>query len=198
STHLLPLAETVPPGLYQLRVQLLAAAGAVIQPLGPAGTPVDTPLVLPIVIRPGAAPAVNNGLPALAEFANGLELLGVEGLAEKTTAGEWLRFTLLWRSQTTSPTDYTVFTQFLGPDGQVWGQHDNPSKGGWYPLSLWAAGEAAADDYAVRLDPAAPPGEYRLIVGLYDPATGERVRLAAGRGTGGDFLEAATITVAAP
>jgi hypothetical protein len=48
-----------------------------------------------------------------------------------------------------------------------------------------------ADDYALSIDPAAPPGDYRLIVGMYNPTTGERVTTAGGA----DFIEVGTVTV---
>ena len=199
STHILPLAETVPPGLYQLQVQLLTAEGADVKPLGPDGSPVNIPVSLPIVIRPGLAEGVNVSSQAeISHFANGVKLLGVEGLTLNAKAGDWMRFVLTWQSDGVLSSDYTVFTQLLGPDGQVWGQHDNPPRGGWYPTSLWKAEEVVTDDYAVRVDPAAPPGEYHLIMGLYNPATGERVRIATGRDAGNDFVDMATIMVTNP
>lgn len=196
SVHRLPLAETVPPGLYQLRVRLLAADSSEISPVGPDGSPVDLPLSLPLTIRSG----LDSKLPATAsqaDLANGVQLLGVQALPDQAAAGDWVRFSLTWRSQAPIDPDFTVFTQFIGPDGKVWGQHDNPPKGGWYPTSLWLPGEIVADDYAVRLDPAAPPGEYDLIVGMYHPDSGERVKILEGMDAGNDFVGIGQIQVSA-
>jgi hypothetical protein len=190
--HELPLAETIPAGAYQLRVRLLTAAGDEIPALGANGAPVAQPLSLPLTLRPPVAPFQAR---ETVGFANGLIWLGVEGLSSQATPGDWLRFTLYWQSEAVPDSDYTVFTQLLGPDGQVWGQHDNQPKGGWYATSLWQPGEIVADDYAVRLDSTAPSGAYRMIVGMYNPATGERVKITEGPEAGQDFKEAASISV---
>ena len=85
----------------------------------------------------------------------------------------------------------TVFTQLLGPDGQVWGQRDNVPGGGWYPVSLWLPGQPVVDDYAFQIHPDAPPGNYRLIAGLY--FSDSQARLATLVGT--DFVEVGTVVV---
>ncbi len=200
STHPLPLAETIPPGLYLLQVRLISADGAEISPLGPDGSPVADPLALPIVIRAGMKQSeTDREPPVVAQLSNGVGWLSGEGWPDSVSPGDWVRFTLKWQNVATSPlADYTVFTQLIGPDGKVCGQQDNPPGGGWYPTSLWLPGEIVADDYAVRLDPAAPPGEYRLIAGMYDPATGERATIEAGPGVGTDFVEVAVIVVPGP
>ena len=192
--HALPLVETTPPGLYQLRVRLLDAAGNDIPPLGPDGQPAPVQVSLPLVVRPGVEGSKVEGLKVGTLLTNGVNLKGIAGGQKQAHPGDWLRFSLIWQAESALPDDFTVFTQLIGPDGKVWGQHDNPPHGGWYPTSLWRPGEWVTDDYAVRLDPAAPPGPYRLIVGMYNPTSGERVAVAGG----GDFIEAAQIPVELP
>ncbi|HEX9923413.1 MAG TPA: hypothetical protein VGD99_12215, partial [Anaerolineae bacterium] len=83
---------------------------------------------------------------------------------------------LYWQSsERPIETDYTVFTQLLGPDGQVWAQWDNPPQAGRYPTSAWIAQDRVVDRYRLELRPGAPPGEYRLLVGMYDPVSGDRL-----------------------
>ncbi len=199
STHRLPLAETVPPGQYQLSVRLASINGEKISALGPDGAALKQPPTLPVVIRPGqkADQAASSGGEG-SSLANGATLVEAKIAQSTLKAGQWVRFTLTWRSETTPPGDFTVFTQFIGPDGQVWGQHDNPPVGGWYPTLLWRPGEIVTDDYAVRLDPAAPPGDYRLVVGMYNPTTGERVAVTKGTGRGQNFVEVGGISVTKP
>lgn len=184
SRHRLPLAESLPPGQYQLRVRFLTAAGDDIPAMSQEGAVIEQPLALPITIRPGAALPQFDPAPA-ATLANQARLLGVTPLPAQIAPGDWLRFTLIWQADTAIPQDYTVFTQLLGPDGRVVAQYDNPPVSGWYPTSLWVAGETVADDYALRLPPDASAGQYRLIAGMYDAASGQRVPLT----TGGDFIE---------
>jgi hypothetical protein len=189
SSHLVPLAETVPPGRYQLRVTLLGANGQPVLPLGPDGAPVTTPVSLPIVVRP-PSPAVAAGNP-LATFSNGLHLRQAAVVNPQLWPGDWLRFALTWHTDRPLETDWVVFTQLLGPDGRVWGQQDNQPGGGWYSTSLWVPGQPVIDEYAFRVAPDAPPGAYRLIVGFYERETLERVAVESGR----DFVEIATIKI---
>lgn len=191
SSHLLPLPETAPPGQYQLRVQLLSADDTEILPLGPDGTPITQPIALPAVIRPGVKQP--SGEP-IAHLENGASLLKIDLPHSEFQPGDWVSLTLTWQAREKPSVDFTVFTQFLGPDGKLYGQQDNPPYGGWYPTSLWQPGEVVRDDYAIRLDAAAPAGEYQLVVGMYDPATGQRVTT----GQGSDFIEAGKISVVIP
>ncbi|NJO00075.1 MAG: hypothetical protein HC875_41160, partial [Anaerolineales bacterium] len=116
----------------------------------------------------------------------------VKGLDQpEVTAGDWLRFRLVWQADQAVGTDLTVFTQLLGPDGQVWGQRDNQPQGGRYSLSWWQPGQPVADDYAFQVSPDAPPGTYRLIAGWYDPTTLTRLPTAAGQ----DFVEIGTVQI---
>jgi hypothetical protein len=57
----------------------------------------------------------------------------------------------------------------------LWGQWDNPPVWGSYPTTDWGTGEIVFDQYLIPVKEGAPPGEYRLLVGLYDPATGARL-----------------------
>jgi hypothetical protein len=82
---------------------------------------------------------------------------------------------LYWQSTAQIPTDYTVFTQLIGPDGQVWAQWDNPPQAGRYPTTAWTAQDSVVDRYMLTLREGAPPGQYRLLIGMYDPITGQRL-----------------------
>jgi hypothetical protein len=102
-----------------------------------------------------------------------------------------LLLTLFWKAVEPPGQALTVFTQLLGPDGKVAAQHDGPPDGGAQPTPGWLAGDSVVDEHAIPIDRALPAGEYRLITGLYDPVTGQRVSLS----TGENFLQIATITV---
>ena len=122
-------------------------------------------------------------------------LLGPDALPKDSHAGAWLRFTLAWQAESPVEADLTVFTQLLGPDGQVWGQWDNQPKGGWYNTTLWPSGRPVLDDYAFQIAANAPPGAYRLIVGLYDSLTLERLPVQATSGAGQDYVEIGTVRI---
>ena len=72
--------------------------------------------------------------------------------------------------------DYTVMIHLRRPaDNQNVAQADGPPLNNWYPTSWWEAGETVADQHVFTLPPDIPPGRYRLVVGWYDPVTGERL-----------------------
>jgi hypothetical protein len=71
--------------------------------------------------------------------------------------------------------DYTVFVHVVDEAGRPVAQGDAPPLGGAYPTSLWEAGERIEDEYEV----AAASG--RVLIGLYRPDTGERLRTEDGR-----------------
>jgi hypothetical protein len=70
-----------------------------------------------------------------------------------------------------------VFTHLLGPDGQLWGQQDNVPVQGTYPTTAWLPGEVVEDTYAIEVVSGAPSAQYELEVGMYDAATGDRLRV---------------------
>ena len=67
--------------------------------------------------------------------------------------------------------DYTVFVQALAADGRVAAQSDSQPVAGTYPTGIWSPGEVVADTHRLTL----PPGEYRLVAGMYDLATMKRL-----------------------
>ena len=99
---------------------------------------------------------------------------------------------LRWQVEQPVNTELTVFTQLVGPAGQLWGQYDNRPGGGWYGFPFWLPGRPVTDEYAFQIDPAAPPGTYRLVVGLYHPDTLGRLSTDSGV----DFVEVGTMVVA--
>ncbi|MDW8072602.1 MAG: hypothetical protein RMK79_14165, partial [Anaerolineae bacterium] len=174
--HRMPLPGALPAGAHSLRVRLLAANGTDRPVVTASGQVVEAAQLpgLPVVIHPQLPTPTLETAP-LGHFANGIALVAVELPETAFRPGDWLRFALFWRAERPPERDVTVFTQLLGPDGRVWGQHDNPPQGGWYPVTLWLTGEVVRDDYALRLDPKAPPGDYQLVVGLYDSQTLQRL-----------------------
>lgn len=94
--------------------------------------------------------------------------------------GAALNMILTWTARRPATEDYTLFAQLVGPDGKVWGQYDAPA--GWtgHYTAQWAAGERVELPWSVPLKDDAPPGTYRLLVGMYrHTATGtERVLLS--------------------
>jgi hypothetical protein len=134
--------------------------------------------------------------PAEANLEGRLLLAGYGIEPEEPQAGEVIRLTLHWQATAEMESDYTVFVHILGPDGQIWGQRDSQPVGGTRPTSSWMAGEQILDNHALYLSPEAPPGEYRVVAGLYDGTSGERLLVLDENGEAqGDSVLLHTISV---
>ena len=113
-------------------------------------------------------------VPVNARLGPAITLLGYR-LAGTAQAGSPLSLTLFWQASDRVPGNYTVFTHLIDAGEHTWGQQDNPPVSGTYPTNNWQMGETIEDRYDIYLDPETPPGEYRLVAGMYDPNTGIRL-----------------------
>jgi len=95
-------------------------------------------------------------------------------------AGGTLAVTLHWQALGAADRPYTVFVHLVDENGAVRGYGDAEPGGGRFPAPGWLAGEYLADEHVVTVAADTPPGRYRLAVGFYDPATGERLKTPAG------------------
>jgi hypothetical protein len=104
-----------------------------------------------------------------------VELLGYDLDFAEVQAGERLRLTLYWRALSKMDTSYTAFVHLLDGQSRMWGQQDHVPAG--RPTTGWLEGEIVVDGYELPVRADAPPGEYVIEVGLYDPVSGERLSL---------------------
>ncbi|MGQ9500450.1 MAG: hypothetical protein ACUVSF_02685 [Anaerolineae bacterium] len=110
------------------------------------------------------------------------------------TAGDAMPIEMHWRAIASSDADYNIFAQLLAKDGLPIAQHDGPPVGGYAPTHTWRVGEEIRDRRALILPPTVAAGSYRLIVGMVNPANGQRLRLAD---SNEDVIVLANITVEA-
>ena len=87
---------------------------------------------------------------------------------------ENLKLRLYWQTNGPPDRDYTTFLHLRDRAGQNVAQKDSPPAGGLYPTSLWDTGEIIVDDITLPLADV-PPGNYGLVVGLYDYTSGGRL-----------------------
>lgn len=129
-----------------------------------------------------------------AEFAEGIRLerarLALSAMAREgvdlLSPGDLVRLDMEWSRQATAR-PLSVFVHIVGAEGLIWGQHD---------AVLRALPDV--DHHAVLVPPGTPPGQYRLIVGIYDPATGQRLPvMAPPDGAPRDSLELAVLSIEA-
>ncbi len=145
----------------------------------------------PVVLQPPRATGVT--------FGDRFRLLGHDAPAAGQP-GQTLPLTLAWQALSPDGRDYTAFVHLVDSAGELVAQSDGPPQGGAYPTSIWAAGEQVADARALPLPADLPPGEYALLVGLYDPAS--EARLPAADAAGGrvpdDAVELARLVIGSP
>jgi hypothetical protein len=84
--------------------------------------------------------------------------------------GDILQITLFW--QTDAPLDqrYKVFLHLLDENGRLVAQRDSEPGGALKPTTIWQPGETIIDNHGILIPADLPPGQYTLMLGLYDIA----------------------------
>jgi 4-amino-4-deoxy-L-arabinose transferase-like glycosyltransferase len=131
--------------------------------------------LVPIKIAPAKPRYYTPQYSLRVDFAGRIALMGYDLPRETIEAGETLHLTLYLQGQAEMDEDYTVFTHLLNEENQIVAQRDSQPQNGNYPTSIWDIEEVVKDEYEMVLDPDTPSGRYRLGVGLYLLATGERL-----------------------
>ena len=110
--------------------------------------------------------------------------------------GDIVQIQLRWTTDAPLDTDYAVFLQALDGANHLVGQRDAPPA---IPSTDWTPGQPVFDRHGLPITPGTPPGEYRLIAGLYDVATGQRLSVSTpDSAAGGDHITLGTFTVERP
>ncbi len=112
-------------------------------------------------------------------FDRGLDLVGYAAVPNTTTAAGPLSLTLYWHLDLTAdppPVAYTVFLHLVSATGALAMEPaDAPPLNGDWPTTAWLPGATVTDTHLIALPADLPPGRYDLRLGLYDPATGDRL-----------------------
>jgi hypothetical protein len=113
-------------------------------------------------------------------FGDTAELLGYYLAPPPYSSDRPITVTLYWQALEGAPTrDYTVFTHILTPDAYLVAQHDGRPVSGTRPTTGWLPGEVIIDEHPMTFREAYA-GPALIEVGLYDPATLERVATSNG------------------
>ncbi|MFZ1755273.1 MAG: glycosyltransferase family 39 protein [Caldilineaceae bacterium] len=181
TVHQISVPIDLPPGEYWL--ELTSESGPT--------RPVELPVTVVANERQFHLPAL---APALTASFDGQIVLA--GLTEsevpaQVAPGFVLPLTFVWQSSADIATDYTVSVQWLDADGRAVGQADEALP---HRSSSWLPNEVVSQ--IIKLAAPAQPGEYRLIVALYDANRNGLPRLHLPDGT--DFVEVARVRVVSP
>lgn len=128
--------------------------------------------------------ALNARLAQPADFSGVGLLVGANVLTPVSMATQ-PTVALLWRGgSATLPileTDYTVFVHLRDGDGNIIAQSDAQPMNGSRPTTSWIAGEYVLDEHTLKWNRTDYRGPATVAVGLYDQATGQRVKLSDSR-----------------
>lgn len=113
---------------------------------------------------------------------NGWIQLNGYGLTTQAPPGGDIVLALRWESLRAVDYNYHVFVHLIDPRGEKIDQRDGQPVHWLRPTSSWQPGERIIDHYGFMLPPDSIPGNYELVVGLYDPVTGQRLPVSAGPG----------------
>ena len=117
--------------------------------------------------------------PANKRFGDTLELKSF-WMRRQAWASDWFYLVLEWQPIKLLSKDYKVFVHVLDATGQIKFQKDKLAIDELRPMSSWAVGDALRDPYAIVIPTDLPIGDYRVMVGVYDPVTGQRLTTAEG------------------
>ncbi len=118
---------------------------------------------------------------------------------QRTAApGDVVQVRLRWRALAAMSRRYKVFLQLLAPGDRLIAQRDTEPVGGTRPTTTWQPDEIVEDNYGLLIPLATPPGEYRLIAGMYDAETGERLPVRQGNREGAFIEFPVGVTVVRP
>lgn len=174
--HLVVVPENIKPLLLQVHLGLydpmtgerLEARDGQERPLG------GSALLSYVRVMPSVSPEAVSASPTMPIFDRQVALVNWDLSWESAVPGGTLTGDLYWQALQPLEKNYTVFVQLLGPDG-VLAQYDAEPQGGEYPTSFWDPQEIVPDHFSLSLPSQMPPGRYPLIVGLYEPATMQRL-----------------------
>lgn len=119
-------------------------------------------------------------VPLGAVFGDQITLVGAAVRAPSPASHEPIAVDLKWRADRQPTADYTVFVHVLDWRGRLVSQHDGQPLDGTYPTADWDGGDIIFERILVPVPPSLPTGTYRVEAGLYQLATGTRLRLADG------------------
>jgi mannosyltransferase len=147
-------------------------------------------------VSPGPLLAESLGpqTPMIADLGHEIRFLGYDLPVDTARPGDTLYLYLYWEALPQITADYKVFTQILDAT-KIVAQQDRVAGAESYPTSHWPTGAIVRDRFLLTIYPDAPPGQYRLITGLYNPG-GEQPRLpVVGAGAQGDHILLSAITI---
>jgi len=125
---------------------------------------------------------------------NRVKLIGYDLDSTRIKRGNALLLTLYWQGLKRLEEDYKVFVHL--ESDRILAQEDHVPVCGARPTTTWKPGEVIVDRYSLLTDPHTPAGRYPVLVGMYEPSTGRRMKILNEWGEiSGDTISLREVTV---
>jgi len=111
-----------------------------------------------------------------AELGDHIALVEAQIVPPAARPGESVEVRVRWYVPRGVPQqDYTTLIHLGQPDAPPLSTGDSPPLRGDYPTRVWSNGETIDDSYTLLIPADLSPGRYPVWIGMYDPATGQRL-----------------------
>jgi tetratricopeptide (TPR) repeat protein len=122
-------------------------------------------------IRKEFSPAVKKNI----GFGGAIELIGYD-----IKHGKKPEITYYWKATDNINKDWTAFVHFIEPNGRIAFQNDHLLFSGGKPSTHWVKGEFYKERLKIVIPQGLKSGTYSIRIGLWDPETGERLKIKTG------------------
>jgi hypothetical protein len=174
-----PIPRGTPPGVYTLVLLVYdAVSGTPLPPQDAAARPPATPGgldLMEVTVTRGETPL----LPARARFGP-LALIEATSPATVLSPGGQAPVELLWQAFRPPSETLVVVVQLLGAGDLLIANLEEQPVQGRHPTTAWTTHELVRDRHTLQLPEEIPPGDYRLIVGVYRAADLVRLKTQSG------------------
>lgn len=113
-----------------------------------------------------------------ANFGDHAELIGVE-LPAEAQPGETVNLRMAFENRQVLDQLYKVFVHLRSPANEVVAQADRVLCDTTLNEADWRPGDILVDDYELTIPEGTPPGDYPVVIGLYQEATSARLPVVA-------------------
>jgi hypothetical protein len=134
-----------------------------VQPPAAPGTPPPQPIRFGDVFDMAGLDVTMNGDPVQA------------GQTWEAAPGQSLSLDVTWKALARPPLDYSVFVHLSAADITPPLAQADATMGGAYPAGAWRAGDTVRDHLTLALPADLPPGQYKVLMGVYYWQTGARL-----------------------
>ena len=167
----LSLPADLPPATYSLIAGLFTSDGARLTVPGSTDGILELRTLEVSPVRPGLFQRERPTIDAQAATDDGLRLQGYDLLP--THGGPTLR--LFWETGDGIANDWITYIHMHDGQGERVAQFDGPALAGLLPTSQWHTDALYIDRRQLNLPAELASGAYLLRIGLYDPASGQRL-----------------------